>query len=277
MTQYLNKTFNWQSEEIVAVYDDMPTWSAMPGNALLEAIEYAPNKTVVDIGFGTGYPLLQLAERFGSTCKLYGIDIWEEAIKHAKLKAKRRNINNITFIEANAKATTLKENSVDIITSNLGINNFDNPEAVIQECARVLKSKGEIYLSSNLVGTFKEFYKVFQETLRQLNLTAELEKLKEHINHRATVAGVKYQFIKHGFSSQKVIEQSYTINYANGSAFLNDYFIVMSFLPSWKAIVPTVKQEQVFSLLEDNLNSLAQQKRGLKLRVPYAVFRFTKQ
>ncbi len=277
MTQYLNQTFNWQSEEIVAVFDDMPTWSAMPGNALLEAIEYAPNKTVVDIGYGTGYPLLQLAERFGNTCKLYGIDIWEEAIEHARLKAKRRDISNITFIKANAEDTSLNENSIDIITSNLGINNFDNPEAVIQECFRILKPQGEIYLSSNLVGTFEEFYTAFQETLAQLNFSEELEKLNNHINHRATVEGVKHQFIKHGFSSQKVIEQSYTINYANGSAFLNDYFIVMAFLPSWKVLIPTEKQEQVFGLLEEKLNNLAQQKGGLKLTIPYAVFGFTKQ
>lgn len=277
MTDYLNKTFNWQSQEIASTYDDMPIWSAMPGNLLLETIHYATNKTIIDIGFGTGFPLLPLAERFGATCRLYGVDLWETAMNHAKLKAKHRGVNNITFLNSSADKIDIESTTVDVITSNLGINNFANPGAVISECYRLLKPKGKLYLSTNLTGTFDEFYAVFNEVLKQTNNTEALELLQQHIATRATIQSTQNLFIKEGFKADEAVEKSCTMSYANGSAFLNDYFIVMAFLPSWKEIVAPQKQQETFNLLESKLNKIAAQENGLKLTVPYVVLQFIKQ
>lgn len=276
MTDYLNKTYNWQSQEIASTYDDMPVWSAMPGNLLLETIEYATNKTIVDIGFGTGFPLLPLAERFGATCRLYGVDLWETAMNHAKLKAKHRGVNNITFLNSSADKIDIESTAIDIITSNLGINNFANPNAVISECYRLLKPDGKLYLSTNLTGTFNEFYTVFSQVLKQTNNTEAVELLQQHIAARATIQGTQDLFTEVGFKAGGAKEKSYTMSYASGSAFLNDYFIVMAFLPSWKEMVTPQKQQATFSLLESELNKKAAQENGLKLTVPYAVLQFSK-
>lgn len=277
MTKYLNKTYNWQSAEIVAAYDDAPAWSALPGNLLIETIDYSPNKIIVDIGFGTGFPLLLLAEHFGETCQLYGVDLWDEAIERAKLKAKHRGIENINFLKTSADTIDLENESVDIVTSNLGINNFAQPKAVIAECYRLLKPNGSLYLATNLVGTFKEFYTVFNETLTSTNNADIGTKLQQHIESRATIENTELLFRSEGFKADKIIEKSYTLNYTNGTAFLNVYFIVMSFLPAWKALIESEKQHEFFKVLEDKLNQKAEKQGGLKLTVPYAVFKFSKQ
>ena len=49
----------------VALYDELPIWSAPFGLPLLDAVELRPGLTVLDVGCGTGFPLLELAERLG--------------------------------------------------------------------------------------------------------------------------------------------------------------------------------------------------------------------
>lgn len=276
MASYLTKTYNWQTNEIASAYDDSPVWSAMPGNLLLENIDFAPNKTIVDIGFGTGFPLLVLAERFGSTCKLIGVDVWEEAMHRAAQKIKSRGIENTELINCSAEAIGLPDNLADIITSNLGINNFEHPEKVVAECYRLLKTGGCLYLTSNLTGTFDEFYNVFDEVLKEEGESEIQKQLQKLVNARATEGKIVQLFTAQSFTTEKIIHQNYTMRYANGSAFLNDYFIVMAFLPSWKCIVPVEKQEKIFRKLEEKLNLIAEKQNGLTLSIPFVLMKFVK-
>jgi arsenite methyltransferase len=75
---------------IVATYDELPLWSAMFGLLLLE---HAPLKNVslaLDVGCGTGFPLIELAERLGPDAHVHGIDPWSAALTRAKDKIARR-------------------------------------------------------------------------------------------------------------------------------------------------------------------------------------------
>ena len=46
-----------------AALDELPLWSAPFGLRLLESVPLAPGATVLDVGCGTGFPLLELAHR----------------------------------------------------------------------------------------------------------------------------------------------------------------------------------------------------------------------
>ena len=61
------------------MYDELPIWAAPFGLKLLEFIEYKPNITSIDLGFGTGFPLIEIAMRLGNNSTVYGIDLWKEA------------------------------------------------------------------------------------------------------------------------------------------------------------------------------------------------------
>lgn len=275
MTNYLNKSYNWQTPEIAYAYDELPLWAAVPGNLLLDNIPYKKHQTVVDIGFGTGFPLLILSRRLGSTCRIIGVDIWNTAIEKAKQKARITEIDNLRILNTDAEKINLSNDSVDLIVSNLGINNFENPKEVIRECRRILKSNSSLFLSSNLVGTFQAFYNVFEKVLVELGDKEVLEKLHQHIQYRTTISKLKQLFENQGFKTLKVIEKQYSMYYADGSAFLNDYFIIMGFLPSWKAIIPKGKQKKYFQLIENQLNELADKNGCLELIVPIVVAEFS--
>ena len=69
---------------VVALYDEIPLWSAPFGLALLEAVELRPGLVVLDVGCGTGFPLLELAERLGPTARLHGVDPWAAGMETAR-------------------------------------------------------------------------------------------------------------------------------------------------------------------------------------------------
>lgn len=60
MMEYLSYTFK-DSETFVNTFDEAPLWSASFGQLLLKHLNLKPNITVVDIGSGAGFPLLELA------------------------------------------------------------------------------------------------------------------------------------------------------------------------------------------------------------------------
>jgi arsenite methyltransferase len=61
MSVYLNTGFDIYNPDFISAIDELPLWSAPFGLRLLKEIKYRKNITVIDIGFGLGFPLLEVA------------------------------------------------------------------------------------------------------------------------------------------------------------------------------------------------------------------------
>jgi arsenite methyltransferase len=269
MTEYLQYTFT-DSPEFVSTFDEMPLWSASFGLLLLKHLQLKPNLTVLDIGSGAGFPLLELAQRLGTSCKCYGIDTWTNANNRAKQKAKNYEVANVTIIEGSAERVPLGNASIDLIVSNLGINNFEHPEKVFKECERLLKRGGKLAITTNLNGHWKEFYNIFEDTLCELGQPDLIMKLKKEEEHRGTVKSISSMFTNNGFVITRHFEEQMEMKFVNGSAFLNHYFVKLGWLSSWTAIIPETDRVPIFTRLEENLNRYADKMGGLTLTVPMA-------
>lgn len=269
MTEFWNYKFD-DTAEFVETFDELPLWSSSFGLLLLKHLELKPNQIVLDIGSGTGFPLFELAERLGTTCKCYGLDIWKNANDRAKKKIKSYAVTNVELIEGSADKLPFNNESVDLIVSNLGINNFDNPKIVFAECYRVLKLKGKIALTTNLNGHWKEFYNIFEETFRQLNKNELIAKLTDQQDHRGTVETISKLFTDNGIKIARHFEEKFEMRFLNGSAFLNHHFIKVGWLSSWQSIIKEDEWSTVFKKLEENLNKLSDKEGGLILSVPMA-------
>lgn len=267
MSTYLNYVFS-DSEEFVNTFDEAPLWSASFGLLLLKHLELKPNQTIIDIGSGAGFPLLELAGRFGNSCKLYGIDSWVNANKRARQKIQNYTLSNVEIVECSAEQIPFDINSIDLIISNLGINNFDNPLIVFKECHRVLKPNAKLAITTNLTGHWKEIYQVFYSTLKLIgkdNLVATLKKDEEH---RGTIESLSELFNESGFRISRLFEESMEMKFLDGSAFLNHYFVKLGWLSTWMAIFPKDELPEIFSVLEHNLNLYSKKNGGLTLTVP---------
>jgi len=190
MTEYLGRAaVDWNDPANVAVYDEVPLWSAMAGLLLFEELPLRPGTRALDLGPGTGFPLLDLAERLGPGSSVTGLDTWRPALGRAGLKHRVWHVANACAVQGDAAVMPFGANSFDMVVSNLGLNNFADARTAVSECARVLRPGGVIALTTNLQGHMREFYDAFESVLQKARLHDAVEALREHMAHQATVEG----------------------------------------------------------------------------------------
>ncbi|MDR1200438.1 MAG: class I SAM-dependent methyltransferase [Tannerellaceae bacterium] len=274
MKNYLNNLFD--PVKVVTGFDELPFWSAPFGLKLLDAVEYKPNITALDIGFGAGFPLTELAMRLGNNSIVYGIDPWKEVVERAKVKIGCYGISNITIIEGVAESIPLADHSVDLITSNNGINNVGDIDKVLSECARILKPGGQFLQTMNLEQSMFEFYGQMEYVLKEMDLHKEIEQMYEHIAHkRPSIEKIKSLLQKHGFIIKGLEYDQFNYRFTDGTAMLNHYFIRLAFMDSWKALLPVDKADEIFNQIEQGLNEYARKYGGLTLSIPFALINAT--
>jgi len=268
MTNYLNKKIDYLQPDITNTCDELPLWSSAFGLLLLDNFPISEYSNYLDIGCATGFPLIEIAQRLENKCTSVGMDPWTEAVKRTATKINTLQLENISVIEGDASIIPFPNQHFDLITSNLGINNFEHPAKVVSECHRVLKQNGSLCLTTNLTGTFTEFYEVYHETLHELGFEKYLAPFTEHVNHRGTEASVTELLDKHDFKIKNVVRSTYNMRFLNGSAFLNHSFIIMAFLGSWKNMFDERDKQIFFETFERNLNAFSKRKGELKLTIP---------
>lgn len=178
---------DFSSPDFVDAYDELPLWSAMFGLLLFEHLPLQPDAIALDVGFGTGFPLLELAQRLGPGSVVHGLDPWMTAVFRASRKRRQTRVANAHPHIGDAAKMPFHSEVFDLIVSNLGLNNFADARAAVAECRRVLRRTGVLALTSNLVGHMREFYEVFEATLVDEGLRDVVPALRAHIEHRATV------------------------------------------------------------------------------------------
>jgi ubiquinone/menaquinone biosynthesis C-methylase UbiE len=151
-TEYLSFEVDLNAPESVLVYDELPLSSAMFGRLLLAHLPIRRGQTILDVGFGTGFPILELAQRLGSSCRLFGIDPWNAARPRALRKAQVWQVANVELLGGDAVSMPFAGGQFDLVVSNLGVNNFQDPPGVLRECWRVTKPDARLALTTNLQG-----------------------------------------------------------------------------------------------------------------------------
>lgn len=270
MSNFLNSSLNLNDDSVISTLDELPLWSAPFGLALLKALRLRPNINALDIGFGTGFPLLELAQRLGKTSKVYGIDPWEAAHSRVRAKLVQYGITNVELINAVAEEIPFEDNYFDLIVSNNGINNVQDIEKVLSECYRVSRSGAQFVMTMNLPGTMMEFYSIYFELLKELGKFVEYDKLQEHIySKRKPLNRIIDLLTNAGFKIDEIIEDSFGLCYLDGTTFFNHYFIRLAFMEPWKNVLASEDIIPIFTELENRLNKYAQDRGELRLNIPY--------
>jgi len=269
MKKYLSQSYDLNDPRYLAVYDELPFWSAPFGMMLLDAVQLRPKIKALDVGCGAGFPLLELAQRLGNSCRVYGIDPWELGLDQIKIKIKALELKNTIIVKGVAEDMPFEDEFFDLIVSNNGINNVQDPEKALAECYRVSKPGAQMVITVNLPETMKEFYEVFETTLKGLGKELEIKKIEEHIfQKRKPLSWTETLLQKTGFLVVETKVDSFKLRYLDGTALFQHFMIQSSFLESWEKVVSPKDIVHVFSLLKKNLNSIARRKGELCLTIP---------
>ena len=272
-TDHFSQEFDLNDKNLIAFIDELPLWSAPFGLTLLDTVNIRKGMKVLDIGFGTGFPLIELAQRLGTASNVFGIELWENALERAKQKVLIYGLNNIELIYGTAEKLPFEDNYFDLIVSNNGINNVENPERVLNECFRVSKLNAQLVFTLNLPETMKEFYDIFRAVLIKLDLKDEVNKIQEHIfSKRKPIEFIREIINSSGFQIKNEITKSFYLRFADGTSFFNHFLIRLGFLKSWQNIVPQNMIKVTFESIENELNIYAQKKGELSFEIPYTCF-----
>ncbi len=128
---------------------------------------------ILDVGIGTGIAL----PLYSKGCQLSGIDISEPMLRKARERVTELGLTNVEGLWVmDAEDMSFPDASFDVVTAHLVVTTAPNPEAVLDEFARVLKPGGEIILMSRVgaeAGLRRSIEHFFQPAARKLGWRSE--------------------------------------------------------------------------------------------------------
>jgi len=62
--RYFEKNYDWNDQDLVSQYDELPLWSSYFVHLLLENIPLKSYRNDLDVGCGTGVPLIEICRCF---------------------------------------------------------------------------------------------------------------------------------------------------------------------------------------------------------------------
>lgn len=102
---------------------------------------HSPGKVVLDYACGNGQLAIQAAQA-GAQLAI-GLDISDVSIRNAQAEAARIGVPNVRFVQSNAEATRLPDESVDVVLCSGMLHHLDLSYA-FPELRRIMKVGGKI-------------------------------------------------------------------------------------------------------------------------------------
>jgi phosphatidylethanolamine/phosphatidyl-N-methylethanolamine N-methyltransferase len=128
---------------------------------------------ILEVGVGTGISL----PRYSANCRLCGVDISEAMLRKAQARVSEFGLDNVEGLWVmDAEHMSFPDDSFDVVVAQYVVTTAPNPEATLDEFARVLKPGGEIVLVSRVgaeAGLRRTLEHWFAPTARKLGWRTE--------------------------------------------------------------------------------------------------------
>jgi demethylmenaquinone methyltransferase/2-methoxy-6-polyprenyl-1,4-benzoquinol methylase len=135
-------------DKIASVYDVLADKSERPMREIgLNFLDAQAGEHILEIGFGTGHCLIELAGAVGADGKVYGIDISPKMLQRANELLQDHGLETrVELQEGDAEQLPYQTDSLDAIFMSFTLELFDTPEipGLLSECKRVLKPDGRL-------------------------------------------------------------------------------------------------------------------------------------
>ncbi|WP_027624080.1 class I SAM-dependent methyltransferase [Clostridium lundense] len=102
------------------------------------------NKIATDLGCGTGFISLALAEKANL---VFSLDQSNNMLRELKKEVSKKNITNVYPIKSDLENIVLFDESVDAVFINMALHHVVNVDKAISEIYRILKKGGSIVIS----------------------------------------------------------------------------------------------------------------------------------
>ncbi len=217
----------------------VPVWSEPFGRGLLEKLEIPPKAQVLDLGCGTGYPLMALLERMDESSRIIGIDTAPAMIDIARRRAGALAGKRVFLKVEDIEHLTFADEVFDLAVANLVLHDTDDPRRVLSEVFRVLRpGSGVLGVTRPLAGTFVEFYDLLREAIEVSGSPGVLERLDEHMTMFPDATAARQELEAAGFEDVEVEVRRFSLLFRSSREFFFAPVIEHGFLRRWKALFP---------------------------------------
>lgn len=138
--------------KIAGVYDLLAERSEQPMREKgLRKLAAQPSDRILEIGFGTGHSLAEIARAVGPDGRVFGVDISDAMVALTSELLQRDSLaNRVELICGDAARLPCEDNSLDGIFTSFTLELFDTPEIpkVLAEWKRVLKPGGRLAVAA---------------------------------------------------------------------------------------------------------------------------------
>ena len=124
--------------------DDPARRAWLPHTEVLAAMALRSGETIADVGAGTGYFSLPLAQAVGPQGRVYAVDAQNEMLSLLQQKLDEFTLPIVELVHAEADNTGLPASCCDLVFAANVWHEFDDHAAVVRESARVMKQDGRI-------------------------------------------------------------------------------------------------------------------------------------
>jgi len=111
---------------------------------LKDALGDVAGKRVLEVGPGTGYYTLPVAERIGASGRLHILDVQQEMLDLTARRARERGLLNIVATQGDARALPYADGSFDAAFLVTVLGEVPDQDAALRELARVLRPGGRL-------------------------------------------------------------------------------------------------------------------------------------
>ncbi len=110
---------------------------------LASRLKLGPQDRVLDVATGPGGVAISIAEKFG--CRVAGLDISSEMLEQARRNVEASGLaSSISLVEGRAEDLPFPDGHFDAVVFTFLFRYVDDPQATVNELARVLKPGGQM-------------------------------------------------------------------------------------------------------------------------------------
>lgn len=115
-------------------------------NEIVDALGLKAGTDIADVGAGTGFFSLMMADRVSPGGTVYAVDIAANFIEHIRELSKKEGVTNIEPLQCTARSVELPEASVDLVYVCDTYHHFEFPVDTLASIHRALRSGGELII-----------------------------------------------------------------------------------------------------------------------------------
>jgi ubiquinone/menaquinone biosynthesis C-methylase UbiE len=112
----------------------------------IAALDIRPGQVVADVGAGSGYYTVRLAERVGPTGRVFAADIQPEMLDLLRARVKRARLDQVELVRSSATDPGLPEGLCDLILMVDVYHELARPQEVLRKLRASLKPDGRLVL-----------------------------------------------------------------------------------------------------------------------------------